>query len=291
MTGTAPPSTSTAAATAAAISSSASGGGSGTPMRRSSRSPPAAGSPLSTVHNKARSSALRASAPALSIDGASGRMPSIGSAPWRAFNPLTPQNAAGRRIEPAVSVPSAANAAPVATATAEPPLEPPALRSGSHGLAAAGVVTPKASSCVAVLPITTAPASRSRVTSGASRGGRIGVRDRGAAAGRQARDVDDVLDGDRDAVQRPARAALGERGRLPARALVIEQRERPERARGLGPREARLGQLDHAELAPAQRVRRLDQRQLERISTRAHSSCASFCTVARDSRSRPYRYP
>ena len=125
--------------------------------------------PLSTSQTTARSSALRANAPALSIDGASGRMPSIGSAPWRAFSPTAPQNAAGRRIEPAVSVPSAAKTAPVATATADPPLEPPALRAGSHGLAAAGVVTPKASSCVAVLPRMTAPASRSRVTTGASR--------------------------------------------------------------------------------------------------------------------------
>lgn len=82
------------------------------------------------------------------------------------------------------------------------------MRSGSHGLAAAGVVTPKASSCVAVLPVTTVPASRSRATSGAS----CGV---GSASGTlepprvDTPAVDDVLDGP-DAVQRPAGAALGE---------------------------------------------------------------------------------
>ena len=120
-------------------------------------------------HTSARSSGSRAKQPALSIDGASGRMPSMGSAPWRALSPRIPQKAAGRRIEPAVSVPSAANTAPVATATAEPPLEPPALCAGSCGFAAAGVVTPKASSWVVVLPTITAPAARSRATTGASR--------------------------------------------------------------------------------------------------------------------------
>ena len=38
------------------------------------------------------------------------------------------------RIDPAVSLPSASGAAIRATATAEPLLEPPAIRAGSHGL-------------------------------------------------------------------------------------------------------------------------------------------------------------
>ena len=42
--------------------------------------------------------------------------------------------AAGWRIEPPVSVPSASGASHAATAAAEPPLEPPGMRSRSHGL-------------------------------------------------------------------------------------------------------------------------------------------------------------
>ena len=56
--------------------------------------------------------------------------------------PATPHSAAGIRHEPAVSLPTASGQAPAATATADPPLEPPASRSGSHGLSVARVVTP-----------------------------------------------------------------------------------------------------------------------------------------------------
>ena len=77
------------------------------------------------------------------------------------------------RIEPPVSVPSASAAAPVASATAEPPLEPPGTRFGSHGLRHGGkcgltLVMPHANSCVSVLPTTIAPASRARRTAAAS---------------------------------------------------------------------------------------------------------------------------
>src|SRR5258707_12064038 len=44
------------------------------------------------------------------------------------FSPTTPQHAAGTRIEPAVSVPKATSAIPVATATAEPLDDPPGIR-------------------------------------------------------------------------------------------------------------------------------------------------------------------
>jgi hypothetical protein len=69
-------------------------------------------------------------------------MPSMGSSPRRGRSPHTPHSEAGIRIEPAVSVPRAPSAPPVATATAEPPLDPPAMRSESHGLRHAGVTTP-----------------------------------------------------------------------------------------------------------------------------------------------------
>ena len=48
--------------------------------------------------------------------------------------PVMPQNEAGWRIEPPVSVPVAAGASRAATATALPPEEPPGMRARSHGL-------------------------------------------------------------------------------------------------------------------------------------------------------------
>ena len=72
--------------------------------------------------------------------------------------------AAGIRIEPAPSAATAAGTRPAATAAAEPPLEPPGVRSVSHGLR----VTPhvidsvnghRPSSGIFVLPTTIAPAS------------------------------------------------------------------------------------------------------------------------------------
>ncbi len=45
--------------------------------------------------------------------------------------PTTPQTDDGQTIEPSVSVPRAANANPVATATAEPELEPQGERSST----------------------------------------------------------------------------------------------------------------------------------------------------------------
>jgi hypothetical protein len=48
--------------------------------------------------------------------------------------PVTPHNAAGWRIEPPVSVAVAAGASRAATATADPPEEPPGTRVVSQGL-------------------------------------------------------------------------------------------------------------------------------------------------------------
>src|SRR5688500_9411783 len=84
-----------------------------------------------------------------------------------------PQAAAGMRIDPPVSVPTVPSDMPVATAIAEPPLEPPGERDGSCGFLAgpkpeSSVVVPKANSCRLVLPTNTAPASRSCRVTGAS---------------------------------------------------------------------------------------------------------------------------
>ena len=103
-------------------------------------------------------------------------MSSTGNAPVAGRRPLMPLSAAGMRIDPIVSVPSAMSASPAATAAPEPPLEPPTVRETSQGLAVRpkcgfSVVMPQANSCVFVLPITSAPPARSAATTGASRSG------------------------------------------------------------------------------------------------------------------------
>src|SRR5204863_9023423 len=75
----------------------------------------------------------RAIGPAWSKLGASGKQPVIGTRPHVGLKPVTPQHAAGMRIEPPESVPSAASASPVTSAAAEPPLDPPATRSTDNG--------------------------------------------------------------------------------------------------------------------------------------------------------------
>ena len=87
--------------------------------------------------------------------------------------PCTPQSDAGWRIEPPVSLPIAIGARPAATAAALPPLEPPGTRVRSQGLrvgatALHSVEEPIANSSRLVLPIGTAPARVSRVTTSAS---------------------------------------------------------------------------------------------------------------------------
>src|SRR3984957_7908754 len=104
-------------------------------------------------------------APTVSSDGASGYTPLTEIRPYAVFSPVTPQQAAGMRTEPPVSVPNATSASPVATATADPEDDPPGSRRGSRGLV--GVpdqwLTPLAdqhSSVSPVLPTIRAPAPR-----------------------------------------------------------------------------------------------------------------------------------
>src|SRR5580658_2784643 len=87
--------------------------------------------------------------------------------------PTTPQKAAGSRMEPPVSVPSAPKQRPAATAAAEPPEEPPAMRLRSQGLRVGPKqlgteVPPYANSCMFNLPKRTAPARLKRLTTAAS---------------------------------------------------------------------------------------------------------------------------
>ena len=84
-----------------------------------------------------------------------------------------PQNAAGPRIEPPVSLPVPPRTSPAATEAPVPLDEPPVKRVVSQGLRAGGqgrskLGPPSANSWVASLPMTTAPASRSFFTENAS---------------------------------------------------------------------------------------------------------------------------
>src|SRR5579864_857434 len=90
--------------------------------------------------------------------------------------PTTPQNDAGSRIEPPVSVPSEARHSPAATAAADPPEDPPDTRSRSCGLrvgpnAEFSVDEPIANSSMLALPTNTAPSARSFAITVASKGG------------------------------------------------------------------------------------------------------------------------
>ena len=57
-----------------------------------------------------------------------------GDRPREGFNPTSPQQAAGTRIDPPPSLACASGRMPAATAAAAPPLEPPVVRSGRQGL-------------------------------------------------------------------------------------------------------------------------------------------------------------
>src|SRR5690242_2137639 len=92
------------------------------------------------------------------------------------MRPTTPQNAAGWRMDPPVSLPRAATAVPCATEAADPPLDPPGTRSGSRGLrtgpyAEFSFDDPIANSSQFVFPRITAPARSSRSTAVQSYGG------------------------------------------------------------------------------------------------------------------------
>src|SRR5262245_53896564 len=88
--------------------------------------------------------------------------------PYVGLSPTTPVSDAGQRIEPPVSVPIAARHSPAARAAAEPPLDPPALRSRSQGLQVGGESVPYANSCVTTFPRMIAPASSSRAVTALS---------------------------------------------------------------------------------------------------------------------------
>src|SRR5690606_14433010 len=94
---------------------------------------------------------------------------SSGQVPVVGLNPTRPQNAAGIRMDPPPSEPSAAVARPPPTDAAAPPLDPPEVREGSQGFAVSGMsrfsfVAEWQNSGTFVLPGMTTPARRSRAT-------------------------------------------------------------------------------------------------------------------------------
>src|SRR5262245_5620638 len=127
------------------------------------------GAPAASArHSIYRSLTLRPIGPTWSKCRVTGAMPSTGNSPYPGFRPQTPQNAAGRIIEPPVCVPSAAMHIYVATAAALPLDDPPGVRFKSHGFRVGGGSKP-AHSVVTVLPKMITPAFRNEVTTGASR--------------------------------------------------------------------------------------------------------------------------
>src|SRR5271167_3048033 len=83
--------------------------------------------PSTTASTRAASSTVSEKIDTQSSDRHAGTTPRVLILPQLGFNPMILLNAAGTRPEPAVSVPSAKLASPVATATAEPELEPPEI--------------------------------------------------------------------------------------------------------------------------------------------------------------------
>ncbi|MGY4343769.1 hypothetical protein ACVWXM_000233 [Bradyrhizobium sp. GM7.3] len=88
----------------------------------------------------------------------------------------TSQKLAGVRTEPPKSVPWANGTMPAATATAEPPEDPPEVSTGSNGLRVGPhnllvQTAPKPNSGVLVFPRMIAPARRNRATTRSSSAG------------------------------------------------------------------------------------------------------------------------
>src|SRR5690606_30142157 len=68
------------------------------------------------------------------LDRLNGRTPVVGTSPEDGFSPTTPQNEAGRIIDPAVWVPMVTGTPCAAPATADPLDDPPGVRVASCGL-------------------------------------------------------------------------------------------------------------------------------------------------------------
>src|SRR4051794_33393716 len=89
---------------------------------------------VTTSNTSAPSAASAVNHETQSNDAIAGNTPWVDTRPRVGFVPTMSHSAAGTRPEPAVSVPSARGTSPLATANAEPALEPPAMKRSSNGL-------------------------------------------------------------------------------------------------------------------------------------------------------------
>jgi hypothetical protein len=134
-------------------------------------------------------------------------MPARLTRPNVGLSPTQPQRAAGMRMLPPVSVPRVPSASRAAMAAPEPPLEPPGMRSGSHGLrAGVGVIGGGAPG--EFVGVRLPEQDRARLAEHGGHG-RIAFRDTAAENGRaggrfDACGVVQVLESDGDAVERAA---------------------------------------------------------------------------------------
>lgn len=94
--------------------------------------------PAITAQAAAASSTVSAKTDTQSSVRHAGTTPRVGTSPSEGFSPTMLFKAAGTRPEPAVSVPSAKETSPRATATAEPDDDPPGTTAGSNGLRGGG---------------------------------------------------------------------------------------------------------------------------------------------------------
>ena len=152
-------------------------------------------------------------------------MPSMADSPNPGLRPATPQ-IGGRADDRAAGLRAERRQAHFrATAAALPLDEPPGVCSRFHGLRVGGG-SKLAHSVVTVLPRMIAPAFRSRAMTAASRVGDVPLTQRRTAPRRPAGDVDDVLDADRNAVQRAEQLVviqqLAQPLRFAVRALGID---------------------------------------------------------------------
>src|SRR3954464_15786605 len=131
--------------------------------------------PAITSCSSAVSSTVRAPGPPWSSDDAHAISPYRDTVPYVGFTPTVAVNAAGCRMDPPVSDPTASGAWNAARAAALPPPEPPGTRSTFHGLrvgpyAEFSVDDPIANSSMFVLPRIGMPAARNRAVTVASYG-------------------------------------------------------------------------------------------------------------------------
>src|SRR6185437_14826072 len=128
------------------------------------------GRPASTDSINAQSATVVASGPFSAISNHEPLPSSAGTRPSPGLIPTKPAQAAGIRIEPIPSLACASGTRPADTAAALPPDEPPGVRVRSHGLrvmlSGESVLAKMHSSGTLVRPTTTAPAARSRRTTG-----------------------------------------------------------------------------------------------------------------------------